>query len=65
MKNIYKYYFLCRYKLEIAGGLGANASDIWRIGLMGFNAYPDTVALALKALGEGLEKARAEKISTL
>ena len=43
-----------RYDLEIGGGVGAYAATGWRIGLMGQNARPDTVALVLAALKEVL-----------
>jgi alanine-glyoxylate transaminase/serine-glyoxylate transaminase/serine-pyruvate transaminase len=43
-----------RYDLEIGGGVGAYAATVWRIGLMGHNARPDTVALVLAALQEVL-----------
>jgi alanine-glyoxylate transaminase/serine-glyoxylate transaminase/serine-pyruvate transaminase len=43
-----------RYDLEIGGGVGAYAATVWRIGLMGHNARPDTVALVLAALREVL-----------
>jgi len=47
-----------RYKVEIAGGLGDGYGKIWRIGIMGYNANPDTVKLVLKALEEGLHSVR-------
>ncbi|MGY1814168.1 pyridoxal-phosphate-dependent aminotransferase family protein [Blastococcus sp. SYSU D00820] len=43
-----------RYDLEIGGGVGAYAATVWRIGLMGHNARPDTVALVLAALRQVL-----------
>jgi alanine-glyoxylate transaminase/serine-glyoxylate transaminase/serine-pyruvate transaminase len=43
-----------RYDLEIGGGVGAYASTVWRIGLMGQNATPDKVVLVLGALKEVL-----------
>jgi alanine-glyoxylate transaminase/serine-glyoxylate transaminase/serine-pyruvate transaminase len=36
--------------LEIGAGLGALAGKAWRIGLMGFGARRENVALCLKAL---------------
>jgi aspartate aminotransferase-like enzyme len=39
-----------RYDIEIGGGVGRYAATVWRIGLMGHNARPDTVALLLAAL---------------
>lgn len=44
--------------MEIAGGLGAQAGKIWRIGLLGHNCTPDNVRLVLRALGEGIEHAK-------
>jgi alanine-glyoxylate transaminase/serine-glyoxylate transaminase/serine-pyruvate transaminase len=41
-----------RYGVEIGGGVGQYAATVWRIGLMGHNARPDTVALVLAALKE-------------
>ncbi|HEX2073531.1 MAG TPA: alanine--glyoxylate aminotransferase family protein [Geodermatophilus sp.] len=43
-----------RHDLEIGGGVGAYVASVWRIGLMGHNARPDTVALVLAALREAL-----------
>lgn len=42
------------YNLEIGAGLGALAGKAWRIGLMGFGARRENVALCLKALEEVL-----------
>ena len=39
-----------QYNLEIGAGLGALAGKAWRIGLMGFGAKRENVALCLKAL---------------
>ncbi|WP_318412961.1 pyridoxal-phosphate-dependent aminotransferase family protein [Photobacterium leiognathi] len=41
---------LQRYNLEIGAGLGALAGKAWRIGLMGYGARSENVALCLKAL---------------
>lgn len=41
-----------RFNLEIAGGFGPLAGDIWRIGLMGHSSRPENVAVLLHALGE-------------
>ncbi len=43
------------YNLEIGAGLGALAGKAWRIGLMGFSARRENVALCLKALEEVLK----------
>lgn len=45
---------LTDYNIEIAGGLGDLAGKVWRVGLMGYNARRETVAVLLKALGEVL-----------
>lgn len=45
---------LDNYNLEIGAGLGALAGKAWRIGLMGFGARRENVALCLKALEEVL-----------
>jgi alanine-glyoxylate transaminase/serine-glyoxylate transaminase/serine-pyruvate transaminase len=45
-----------RYDIEIGGGVGAYAATVWRIGLMGHNARPDTVALVLSVLKEVLAR---------
>lgn len=42
------------YNLEIGAGLGALAGRAWRIGLMGFGARRENVALCLKALEDVL-----------
>ncbi|WOT04894.1 pyridoxal-phosphate-dependent aminotransferase family protein [Shewanella youngdeokensis] len=42
------------YNLEIGAGLGALAGKAWRIGLMGYAARRENVALCLKALEEVL-----------
>ncbi|MFC7572029.1 aminotransferase class V-fold PLP-dependent enzyme [Klenkia terrae] len=41
---------LDEYGIEIGGGVGEFAATVWRIGLMGHNARPDSVALVLAAL---------------
>jgi alanine-glyoxylate transaminase/serine-glyoxylate transaminase/serine-pyruvate transaminase len=38
------------YNIEIAGGLGALAGKVWRVGLMGYNSRPESVLLLLEAL---------------
>ncbi len=43
---------LADYNIEIAGGLGELAGQVWRIGLMGYSARRANVALLLAALGE-------------
>ncbi|EJN61015.1 pyridoxal-phosphate-dependent aminotransferase family protein [Halogranum rubrum] len=48
-------YLLENYDLEIAGGLGDLAGDIFRIGCMGYSARPKNVTYLLSALGEALD----------
>lgn len=43
---------LNEYNLEIGSGLGALAGKVWRIGLMGYSAKKENVALCLKALND-------------
>lgn len=45
-----------KYNLEIGAGVKEFASTVWRIGLMGPNAAPDSVALVLGALKDVLGK---------
>ncbi len=45
---------LREYNIEIAGGFGPLAGQIWRVGLMGFNSRPENVKLLLSALKEVL-----------
>ena len=45
---------LTEYNIEVAGGLGDLAGKVWRVGLMGYNARRETVALLLRALAEVL-----------
>lgn len=50
-------YLLQRFNIEIGGGVGQYANTVWRIGLMGPNANPGSVALLLTALKEAIDKA--------
>ncbi len=45
-----------RYDIEIGAGAGEYADSVWRIGLMGPNASPDSVALVLASLAEVLHR---------
>ncbi|ROV61889.1 alanine--glyoxylate aminotransferase family protein [Vibrio ponticus] len=47
-------HLLETYNLEIGAGLGALAGKAWRIGLMGYGAREENVALCLRALEESL-----------
>ncbi|MEN3159139.1 alanine--glyoxylate aminotransferase family protein [Alkalimonas sp. NCh-2] len=44
------------YNLEIGAGLGDLAGKAWRIGLMGYGARRETIALCLKALSDVLSE---------
>lgn len=44
-----------KYNVEISGGLGPTFGKVIRIGLMGANAKPATVALVLEAVEDGLK----------
>ncbi len=50
-------YLLERFNIEIGGGVGQYANSVWRIGLMGPNANPTSVALLLTTLKEAIDKA--------
>ena len=45
---------LAQYNLEIGAGLGALAGKAWRIGLMGYAARRENIALCIKALEDVL-----------
>lgn len=49
-------YLLDKCNLEIGAGLGAFAGKAWRIGLMGYTARSENVALCLAALKEALSQ---------
>jgi len=49
-------YLLNEYNLEIGAGLGNFAGKAWRIGLMGYAARSENVALCLTALKDALNK---------
>lgn len=51
-------YLLDRYDIEIGAGVKQFASTVWRIGLMGPNANPGSVALILGALKDAIDHAR-------
>lgn len=50
-------FLLQEYNLEIGAGVGQFADSVWRIGLMGPNANPASVALILAALKDALSRA--------
>lgn len=47
-------HLLDSYNLEIGAGLGALAGKAWRIGLMGYGARLENIALCLRALEESI-----------
>lgn len=49
-------YLLEQYNLEIGAGLGSFAGKTWRIGLMGYTARAENVALCLAALEDVLNQ---------
>jgi len=49
-----RQFLLNEYNLEIGAGLGQFAGSAWRIGLMGYAARSENVALCLAALKEAL-----------
>jgi alanine-glyoxylate transaminase/serine-glyoxylate transaminase/serine-pyruvate transaminase len=49
-------YLLDEYNLEIGAGLGQFAGEAWRIGLMGYAARSENVALCLTALADAMNK---------
>ncbi len=49
-------YLLEAYDLEIAGGLGDLAGEIFRIGCMGYSCRPKNVSYLLTALADALER---------
>ena len=54
-----RQYLLQEYNLEIGAGLGQFAGQAWRIGLMGYTARSENVALCLSALADALNKFRS------
>jgi len=49
---------LREYGIEIGGGLGPLAGQVWRIGLMGYSSRKENVMLLLTALGDILQNER-------
>ncbi|MGD1908120.1 MAG: pyridoxal-phosphate-dependent aminotransferase family protein [Leptolyngbyaceae cyanobacterium] len=50
---------LNEHNIEIGGGLGDLAGQVWRIGLMGSNSHSDRVDTLLEALGQVLKQVRS------
>lgn len=48
-------YLMEKYALEIAGGLGPSAGQVWRIGLMGYNCSESNVKYVLEKMREAYE----------
>jgi len=44
------------FGIEIAGGLGAYAGRLWRIGVMGYSASAANISLVLAALEHALRR---------
>eukprot|EP00891_Asterochloris_glomerata_P005513 jgi/Astpho2/5513/Aster-02779 len=42
------------YSVEISAGLGPSAGQAWRVGVMGYNARAEAVALVVNAFRTGL-----------
>jgi alanine-glyoxylate transaminase/serine-glyoxylate transaminase/serine-pyruvate transaminase len=51
-----------RYRIEIGGGLGPLAGQIWRIGLMGYSSTRENVLRLLEALGEILGRSQGDAL---
>lgn len=49
---------LDQHNIEIGGGLGDLAGQVWRIGLMGYNSNPDNVDTLLEAMGQVMAQLR-------
>ena len=50
---------LREHSIEVGGGLGPDAPDIWRIGMMGTNAHRETADRLLAAFDAVIERPRA------
>ena len=50
---------LREHSIEVGGGLGPDAPDIWRIGMMGTNAHTETADRLLEAFDAVLQAPRA------
>lgn len=53
----YNFFFLIifRYSLELSGGLGPSAGQVFRIGIMGMNATKENVTFTLSVLKEAIQ----------
>ena len=50
----FSLHLLNRHGIEVGGGLGALAGQVWRIGLMGYNSTPDNVERLLQLFASEL-----------
>src|SRR5690348_7124053 len=57
-KNV-QVRLLREHNIEVGGGLGPDAPDIWRIGMMGTNAHTETADRLLEAFDAVLTAPRA------
>src|SRR5699024_7943685 len=48
-------FLLNEFGIEIGGGVGQYANTVWRIGLMGPNATPDSATLLLGAIQQAIK----------
>jgi alanine-glyoxylate transaminase/serine-glyoxylate transaminase/serine-pyruvate transaminase len=55
----FSLHLLNRHGIEVGGGLGALAGNVWRIGLMGFNSRPENVDRLLDLFATELPAFRA------
>ena len=51
-------FAMANYNVELAGGLGQLAGQVWRVGLMGFNSRAENVALLLTAMDAAIADQR-------
>ena len=51
-----RQYPLEKHNMEIAGGFGPLAGQVFRIGTMGYSSTAENVNLILEALGEALKQ---------
>ncbi|XP_004533730.1 serine--pyruvate aminotransferase, mitochondrial [Ceratitis capitata] len=58
-------YAMRKYKLEISGGLGPTAEQVFRIGLMGENATYERVDLVLNILHEAIQSSKIPEKSKI
>lgn len=47
-------FAMTKFSLEISAGLGPSAGQVWRVGLMGYNATAANIELVLTAFRQGL-----------